>query len=116
MAGGDISNRKYLTLFIVKFNPIVDYTTRYTFFAVFPLGCHSYQGPYSFDCLVGLWRRIGCGENGYQYPLNLTIDEEIAIHDLPSIRCFHSLWDLNLKNLVCLFFVYVKAMEVEKQT
>nr|XP_026695983.1 uncharacterized protein LOC108950895 isoform X20 [Ciona intestinalis] len=40
---------------------------------VFPDNCTSYHGPHFIDCLITIWKDVGCKEKGYRFPNNLTI-------------------------------------------
>ena len=38
------------------------------FLAVFPHGCHQYEGPNTLMCYISVWNSVGCTEKGWKYP------------------------------------------------
>ena len=38
----------------------------------FPFGCLNYRGPHDRLCLAAIWLEVGCIEEGYLYPTNMT--------------------------------------------
>jgi len=41
----------------------------------FPLGCVSFEGPHTVDCLNAVWIAAGCLEDGSGFPGNVDFEE-----------------------------------------
>jgi len=44
-------------------------------FLEFPYGCQHYRGPHSPACVVTIWREVGCVDDGWKHPSNLTTEQ-----------------------------------------
>ena len=44
-------------------------------FLGFPYECQQYRGPHYQSCVATIWREIGCVEEGWKHPTNLTADQ-----------------------------------------
>jgi len=56
-----------------------------THFVEFPPGCISYLGPHTLECYKSIFLEVGCIENGYDWPDNLT-ERDLATYDYFNIR------------------------------
>ena len=62
---------------------ILDYTCWYldnndawvfsNMFVDFPFGCQNFKGPHPLQCYRSIWKKIGCIEEGLQFPYLLDI-------------------------------------------
>jgi len=43
------------------------------------------QGPHNLDCMKNVWKKVGCTENGYDWPDSLTVNE-IAVFEPLSLK------------------------------
>ena len=71
---------------LVKFVNVVFFVLKSMLLAAFPPGCHQSGGPYSMECLKGLWLGAGCVESGHGNPRNWTVSMLAHINSFPSIR------------------------------
>ena len=53
-----------------------------TIFSEFPSTCQFFKGPHVKACLITLWFKVGCSEQGYGFPGNLTNSRLAVLNDL----------------------------------
>ncbi|XP_078487546.1 uncharacterized protein LOC144745386 [Ciona intestinalis] len=49
---------------------------------VYPENCDSFNGPHAIDCLITIWKEVGCKVKGLRYPGNLTTADVNALKNM----------------------------------